>query len=262
MYQTLEIERSGGVATVWLNRPTLHNAFNAELIAELSDACRRLETDYEVRVLVLAGRGASFSAGADVNWMRAAGTASQADNLADARRMAEMLRLLSGLSKTSIARVHGAALGGGLGLAAACDICVASADAVFATTETRLGLIPAAISPYVLRAIGARQASRYFLTGERMSAMRAAELGLVHDVAESDALDRHVDSMVLSLLAGGPHSQSAAKQLIRDIAGRPLDDALCEDTATRIARLRATPEAREGLSAFLDKRPAAWVPHA
>ena len=147
MYQTLEIERSGGVATVWLNRPTLHNAFNAELIAELSDACRRLETDYEMRVLVLAGRGASFSAGADVNWMRAAGTASQADNLADARRMAEMLRLLSGLSKPSIARVHGAALGGGLGLAAACDICVASADAVFATTETRLGLIPAAISP-------------------------------------------------------------------------------------------------------------------
>ena len=259
MYETLEILRDGGVATIWMNRPDVHNAFNEQLIAELTAACQALDADDAVRVVVLAGRGKSFSAGADLNWMRRAADASVDANLADARKLAGMLRSLAEMNKPTIARVHGAALGGGMGLASACDICVAGEGAVFATSEVRFGIIPSAISPYVIRAIGARQASRYFQTAERISAARARELGLAHEVVASDALDAKVQELVTALLQGGPRSQGAAKALIRAVADQPVSDALVEDTACRIATLRATPEAQEGLGAFLDKRPASWV---
>lgn len=260
MYETLEIQREGGVATIWMNRPDVHNAFNAQLIADLTAACRALDADARARVVVLGGRGKSFSAGADLNWMKAAGEASEADNFADAMRLAGMLRTLSEMSKPTIARVHGAALGGGMGLASACDICIASERAVFATSEVKFGIIPSAISPYVIRAIGERQAYRYFQSAERIQAARAAELGLAHEVVGADGLDAKVQEVVAALLEGGPKSQAAAKQLIRAVANHPVNDALVEDTARRIAALRVTPEAREGLDAFLAKRPAAWVP--
>ncbi len=260
-YETLEILRDGGVATIWMNRPEVHNAFNAQLIADLTAACRALDADDSVRVVVLAGRGKSFSAGADLNWMKAAGEASEAENFADAMKLAGMLRTLAEMTKPTIARVHGAALGGGMGLASACDICIAGDKAVFATSEVKFGIIPSAISPYVIRAIGERQAYRYFQTAERIGAARAAELGLAHEAVATEELDAKVAEVVDALLQGGPKSQAAAKALIRAVANRPVDDAVVEDTARRIASLRATPEAREGLAAFLDKRPAAWVNH-
>ena len=260
-YETVEVLRDGGVATLWMNRPEVHNAFNAQLIADLSAACRALDADASVRVVVLAGRGKSFSAGADLNWMKAAGEAGEAENFADAMKLAGMLRTLAEMSKPTIARVHGAALGGGMGLASACDICIAGERALFATSEVKFGIIPSAISPYVIRAIGERQAYRYFQTAERIDARRAAELGLAHEAVASDELDAKVKEVVDALLQGGPKSQSAAKELIRAVANRPLSDAVVEDTARRIASLRVTPEAKEGLDAFLSKRPAAWVNH-
>lgn len=262
MFETLDIERDGGIATVWMNRPDVHNAFNAQLIADLTAACQQLDADESVRVVVLAGRGKSFSAGADLNWMKAAGEASVDENLADARRLAGMLRTLSEMNTPTIARVQGAALGGGMGLASACDICVASEKAIFATSEVKFGIIPSAISPYVIRAIGERQSYRYFQSAERISAQRAAELGLAHEVVAPEALDDKVAEIVAALMQGGPKSQAAAKALIRAVAHQPVSDAVVEDTSRRIASLRATPEAKEGLSAFLDKRPAAWVPQA
>lgn len=262
MFETLDIERDGGIATVWMNRPDVHNAFNAQLIADLTAACQQLDADESVRVVVLAGRGKSFSAGADLNWMKAAGEASVDENLADARRLAGMLRTLSEMDTPTIARVQGAALGGGMGLASACDICVASEKAIFATSEVKFGIIPSAISPYVIRAIGERQSYRYFQSAERISAQRAGELGLAHEVVAPEALDDKVAEIVAALLQGGPKSQAAAKALIRAVAHQPVSDAVVEDTSRRIATLRSTPEAKEGLSAFLDKRPAAWVPQA
>ncbi|NMG75830.1 enoyl-CoA hydratase/isomerase family protein [Aromatoleum diolicum] len=260
MYETLEIALEQGVATIWMNRPDVHNAFNAQLIADLTAACRQLDGDDTVRVVVLAGRGKSFSAGADLNWMKAAGEASVEENLGDARKLAGMLHTLSAMNKPTIARVQGAALGGGMGLASACDICVASDKAVFATSEVKFGIIPSAISPYVIRAIGERQSYRYFQSAERISAARAGEIGLAHEVVTADELDVKVAEIVAALLQGGPKAQAAAKDLIRAVANRPVSDAVVEDTARRISSLRATPEAKEGLDAFLSKRPAAWVP--
>ena len=259
MYDTLEIERSGQIATVWMNRPQVFNAFNEQLIADLQHACEALNAERSVRVVVLAGRGRHFSAGADLNWMRRAATASEADNLADARRFAKMLRTLSELTKPSIARVQGSALGGGTGLVAACDMAVASDDAVFSTSEVRFGIIPAVISPYVLRAIGPRQALRYFQSAEPIAAQRALALGLVHEVCAVDALDATVAALTLPLLQGAPLAQRAAKDLIASVNGRSLDDTLMEETAQRIARQRATVEGRDGIAAFLDKRPAQWL---
>ncbi|MBK9953469.1 MAG: enoyl-CoA hydratase/isomerase family protein [Candidatus Competibacteraceae bacterium] len=258
MYHTLEIQRDGALATIWMNRPEVHNAFNARLIADLHDACRELDADEAIRVVILAGRGRSFSAGADVKWMQAAGQASVEDNRADARRLAAMLRTLAELSKPTLARVHGPALGGGLGLAAACDLCVAATCAVFATSEVRLGLVPATISPYVIRAIGERQAYRYFLTAERIDAVRARDLGLAHEVVAPERLDARIASLAQELLRGGPEALAASKDLIRAVAHRPIDDAVVEESARRIAAQRATPQAKEGLAAFLDKRPPAW----
>jgi methylglutaconyl-CoA hydratase len=259
MFMTLEIELDGPVATIWMNRPELHNAFDENLIAELTAACIALDEDDDVRVVVLAGRGKSFSAGADLNWMKRAANNGIDENLDDARALARMLRTLAEMGKPTIARVQGAALGGGMGLAAACDIAVASTKAFFATSEVRFGIIPSAISPYVLRAIGARQAYRYFQTAERIDAARAREIGLVHEAVEAEQLDARVQEIVGALLQGGPLSQAAAKQLIRAVNQRPVNDTLVEDTAHRIAHLRATPEAREGIAAFLEKRSPAWI---
>ncbi len=258
-FQALEIELSGPVATIWMNRPDLHNAFDEILIAELTAACVALDDDPDVRVVVLAGRGKSFSAGADLNWMRRAANNGLDDNLHDARALAKMLRTLAAMTKPTIARVQGAALGGGMGLASACDIAVASAKAVFATSEVRFGIIPSAISPYVLRAIGARQASRYFQSAERIDAARAREIGLVHEAVAPEQLDARVQEIVDALLQGGPLAQAAAKDLIRAVDGQPVNDTLVEETAHRIAHLRATPEAREGISAFLEKRQPNWI---
>ncbi|WP_205665116.1 enoyl-CoA hydratase/isomerase family protein [Caldimonas tepidiphila] len=259
-FKTIEIEqRPHGVIWLWMNRPELHNAFDEQLIAELTGALRALDADAGTRVLVLAGRGKSFSAGADLNWMQRQGAASFEENLADARHLAGLFRTLSECRKPTVARVHGAALGGGMGLASACDICVASERAVFATSEVKFGLIPAAISPYVIRAIGERQAYRYFQTAERIPAARARELGLAHEVVEPEALDAAVQQIVDALLAGGPLSQAAATDLIRAVANRPVGDEVVLDTAERIARLRATPEAKEGLAAFLEKRSPGWM---
>lgn len=255
----LELERSGAVATVWMNRPEVHNAFNARLIAEVTAACQELDADETVRVVILGGRGKSFSAGADLHWMKALGMASEAENFADAMKLAGMLRTLADMSKPTIARVHGAAFGGGMGLATACDICVAGEGAVFATTEVRIGLIPSAIGPYVVRALGARQAYRYFQTAERISSQRAWELGLAHERVESDRLDAAIQQIADALLQGGPQAITAAKGLVRLVENRPVDDALVEETARRIAALRATPEAKEGLDAFLSRRMAAWA---
>jgi methylglutaconyl-CoA hydratase len=191
--------------------------------------------------------------------MRRAAEGSEADNLEDARRFARMLRALSGLSKPTIARIQGAALGGGTGLAAACDMAVASEDAVFSTSEVKFGIIPAVISPYVLRAIGPRQALRFFQTAERISAGRALALGLVSEVTPADALDAGVAALIEPLLAGAPSAQKAAKDLIEAIKGRPIDEDTLEETARRIARQRATTEGRDGVAAFLDKRPPTWL---
>lgn len=259
MYEALEITRDGSVVTVWMNRPQRHNAFDAALITELTQVFTHLGADDDTRIVILAGRGKSYCAGADLNWMKTAGEAGFGDNLADAEKLAHMFRILAEMPKPTIARVHGAALGGGMGLAAACDICIASTQASFATSEVRLGIIPAVISPYVLRAIGARQASRYFLTAERIDAAKALQIGLVHDVVEEAALDAAIHDLTSALLCGGPQAQAAAKQLIRDVAGKMMGDALAQETAHNIAVLRMNAEAREGLSAFLDKRTPAWI---
>jgi methylglutaconyl-CoA hydratase len=259
-FQTLKIENRGPAAWVWMNRPEMHNAFDETLIAELTQAFAALDRDPAVRAIVLAGEGKSFSAGADLNWMQRQGASPLEANLSDARKLAVLFRTISMCGTPTLARVHGAALGGGMGLASACDICIASTKAQFATSEARLGIIPAAIGPYVVRAIGERQAYRYFQTAERIGAERAREIGLAHEVAEPEALDAKVQELVDGLLACGPRAQAAATELIRAVAHREVDDEVVEDTAHRIATLRATPEAKEGLSAFLEKRPAAWVP--
>lgn len=259
MYQTLSIERQERVATIWMDRPDVFNAFDEQLIVDLGAACAELDADASVRVVVLAGRGKHFSAGADLNWMKRASAFTEEENRADARKFARMLRALSGMSKPTVARVQGAALGGGTGLAAACDMAVASSDASFATSEVKFGIIPAVISPYVLRAIGPRHALRYFQSGERFSAQRALSMGLVTEVCEREQLDATIAALIEPLIVGAPLAQKAAKDLIAAVDGHPIDDAVSEETAQRIARQRATSEAKDGISAFLEKRTPAWL---
>lgn len=257
-YRTLEIEHKDGVATLWMNRPDVFNAFDETLIEELTAACQEVNADDSVRVVVLAGRGKHFSAGADLNWMKRASVASQAENFEDAKKFAHMLRTLSELDKPSIARVQGAALGGGTGLTAACDMAVASSDASFATSEAKFGIIPSVISPYVLRAIGPRQSLRYFQSAERFGAQRAYDMGLVQEVVALEQLDAKVAELVTALKTCGPKAQVAAKSLIRTVSNRPIGDEVIHETATRISAIRATDEAKAGISAFLEKRPAPW----
>jgi len=237
----------------------VHNAFNDRVITALSAILDDLGRDDGLRVVVLRGAGKSFSAGADAQWMRAAAEYDEARNLADAARLGDMLRRLNRLPTPTVALVQGAALGGGLGLVACCDIVIAAAKARFGLTEVRLGLTPATISPYVVAAIGARAARRWFLTAERFDAARAHALGLVHEVVDdADALEAAGDRIIEALLAGAPGAIRDAKKLIFDVAGRRIDDALIRDTAERIAARRASAEGREGLAAFLDKRKPRW----
>ena len=261
-YTTLGIAIRDAVAFVTLNRPDVHNAFDETLIAEFTAALRALGADDAVRVVVVAGAGASFCAGADLNWMKRMAGYSSAQNLADARGFATMLATLNELPKPTIARVQGAAFGGGAGLVACCDIAIGAQDAVFAFSEARLGLIPATIGPYVVEAIGARAARRLFLTAERFTAAEAFRMGLLHDVAPAAELDLRVGELVANLLKAGPHAQAECKALLRAVAHRPIDAAVIADTARRIAAVRVTPEGREGVAAFLGKRKAAWVPRS
>lgn len=247
-----------GVATVALNRPTIHNAFDDQLIADLTAALRRLADAAAVRVVVLTGSGASFSAGGDLNWMRRMAGYSDAENLADAMALAELLRTLNELPKPTVARVNGAAFAGGLGLVCCCDIAIATAEATFSISEARLGLVPATISPYVVAAIGARAARRYFLTAERFAAVEAQRIGLVHEVAPRAALDEAVEKIVGALLEAGAGAQARSKRLISEVQERPMTETLMALTARAIAEARASAEAREGLAAFFAKRKPAW----
>jgi len=254
----LSIE-STGIASLTLDRPDVHNAFDDHLIAELTHKLRDLDHNPQVRVVVLAAKGKSFSAGADLNWMKRVARYSEAENIRDAVALASLMRTLDAMTKPTIARVQGAAFGGGVGLVACCDIAVASAAATFSLSEVRLGLIPAVISPYVIAAIGSRNARRYFLTAERFNAHEALRIGLVHSVVQGSELDNAVDGILDELLRGGPKAISAAKDLIAHVAHRPIDQLLAEETATRIAQIRVSPEGQEGIAAFLDKRPASWT---
>ncbi len=259
-YQSIERETRGPAAWVWLNRPAAHNAFDEAMIADLTDVFTRLQAEDAVRVIVLAGRGQSFSAGADLKWMERAAAQTKKANLRDALAMAGMLKTIASIAKPVVARVQGAAFGGGAGLAAVCDIAIASAAAEFALSEVRFGLIPATIGPYVVAAIGRRQASRYFLTGERISAAEACRIGLAHEVCPPEALDERVGRVVAALAAAAPKAQAAAKAFIRRVAGKEIDERLIAATAQTIATLRTTPEAREGIQAFLEKRRPSWQP--
>ncbi len=254
----LQTEINQGVGTIRMNRPDVHNAFDDVLIAALSAELRRLDGLLEARVIVLAASGKSFSSGADLNWMRRMAKYSQAENLRDGMALAGLMRTLDGMRKPTIARVQGATFGGGVGLVACCDIAIASMEAVFSLSEVRLGLIPSVISPYVIAAIGEREARRYFLTAERFDAVEARRIGLVHEVVNIDALDAAVANMTAHLLKGGPQALAAAKKLIVDVSRRPMDDALLAETARRIAAIRVEAEGQEGLTAFFDKRPPAW----
>ena len=248
-----------GVATVTLNRPDKHNAFNEALVADLGEAFGHLARNPFVRVVVLTGAGKSFSAGADLNWMQEMANYSEAANLGDAGRLADMLHALDTMPQPTVAKVNGAAFGGAVGLIGACDIAVSAEDAAFGITEVRLGLIPSVISPYVLRAIGPRQARRFALTGERFGAPEAQRIGLVHEVTKKKVLDRTVAKFIDILLAGAPGAQAEIKALIRDLWDLDRSgEAARADTAGRIARRRATEEARTGMAAFFEKRRPDW----
>lgn len=254
----LALETHNGIATLWLSRSEVRNAFDERLIAAITAAVQRVAADPAVRVLVIAGRGPAFCAGADLNWMKRMAAFSPEENHADALALARMLRALHTCPKPTIARVHGDCYAGGLGLVAACDIAVAATGAQFCLSEVRIGLIPATIGPYVLRAIGARAASRYMLTAERFDAAEAARIGLVHTVVDAAALDAEVARFAQALAAGGPQALTAAKDLIDELAQRPIDAALLDDTAGRIAQRRASAEGREGVQAVLGKRRPDW----
>jgi len=254
----IRLEISGGVARITMARPEKHNAFDDVLIADLTDAFERAGADDAVRVVILEAEGKSFSAGADLGWMERMADYSEEENLADARKLAHMVRVLNELPRPTIARVQGAAFGGGVGLVAACDIALASHAASFCLSEARLGLIPSVISPYVVEAIGARAARRYFQTAERFDAEQAQALGLVHEVVPRERLDSRLAELVGHRLDNGPAAMAASKELIRRVASGPVDDAMVEDTARRIADIRATAEGREGLRAFLEKRGPKW----
>lgn len=260
MLHTLEVGYGPQTAVIWLARPDVRNALDARLIAELTETFMTLAQDNEVRAIVLAGRGKAFCAGADLNAMRQSAQASEAQNRADAMALATLLHTIYTCPKPTIARVHGACMAGGLGLATACDMAVASRDTRFALTETRLGLIPSTISPYVLRAIGPRAASRWFLTAETFDAAEAWRIGLIHDLCEPDALDVHINDLLGKLLLASPAALTESKRLIREVPHYAIDTPLLEETASRLAALRASPEGQEGIAAFLEKRSPDWAP--
>ncbi len=259
LFDTLVIsQRAAGVAQVTMSRPAVFNAFDETMIGELDVAFVRLINDTSVRVIVLAGDGKHFSAGADLQWMQRASTASHEWNLQDARRFAGMLARIDSAPKPTVARIQGAALGGGVGLATACDIAIAADDASFSVSEAKFGILPAVIGPYVTNAIGKRQARRLALSTERIGAAEALALGLVHKVVAPGRLDAAVDAMVGALLAGGPNAQRETKQLFAQLQPGRITPEVIELTAQTISRVRGSDEAREGFAAFLAKRPANW----
>lgn len=259
MSANLKIERAGHVARVTLNRPELRNAFNEAVIAELTAAFASLGQDPSLRAVVLAAEGKAFCAGADLNWMQAFARYSWEENHADAGRLAEMLWTLYRCPVPVIARVQGDVYAGGVGLVSACDIVVAADTAGFCLSEARLGLLPATIAPYVVRALGEQAARRYFVTAERFSAQQAHRLGLVHELVAPEALDAKVDELLTAIVANGPAATRACKRLVQDVAHAEITPALRDDTARRIADIRASAEGREGVQSFLNKRRPAWL---
>ena len=256
----LDIRRpSPHVAEVWLNRPEVRNAFNDGVIAALTEAFTRLNQDTALRVVVLAGHGKAFCAGADLNWMRAMADYSWDENRADAGKLADMLWTLDQCPVPLVGRVHGDCYAGGMGLASVCDVLVASDNVTFCLSEARLGLLPATIAPYVVRAMGEQAARRWFTTAERFSAAQGQAMGFVHELCTPDEIDARVAALVATLVANGPAAVRACKQLVRDVAGRPIDAALRDETARRIADIRASAEGREGVQSFLGKRAPNWL---
>jgi methylglutaconyl-CoA hydratase len=258
-YETLTITIDGKVATVTLDRPQLRNAFNETSISELTLAFDELGQDQDLRAIVLAANGPAFCAGADLNWMKKMAGYSQAENQADALRLASMLRTIYYCPKPVVAKVQGDCYAGGMGLVTACDIVVASEGASFCLSEVKLGLVPATISPYVIKAMGEQAARRYFLTAERFSALEARHMGLAHEVVVPEALDSTVQAITAALCANSPNAVREAKRLVREVAGVPIDDAMLADTADRIAAIRASNEGREGVASFLEKRKPSWL---
>lgn len=260
LHAPLDVAHDGAIVRLTLNRPDMRNAFDETLIAALTSAVRQAAQDSRVRVLLLTGAGKAFCAGGDLNWMRKMATHTDADNRADATRLADMLHTIWSCPKPVVACVNGDAYAGGMGLLSACDIAIAAESAHFCLSETRLGLLPATISPYVIRAMGERAANRYFLTAERFDAATALRLGLLHDVVPAEALHDATDAICRTLCANGPDAVQASKRLVRDFAGQTIDAALIADTVERIASCRSTDEAREGVAAFLEKREPSWRP--
>jgi methylglutaconyl-CoA hydratase len=260
-FETLSVtKRMSGVAQITMNRPKVFNAFNECMIKELGQAFDRLVADAGVRIIVLAGAGKHFSAGADLQWMQRASEASVEWNLQDARTFAQMLNRIDRCPKPTLARIQGAALGGGTGLVCACDVAIAADNASFAVSEAKFGILPSVIGPYVINAVGKRHARRLALTTTRIRASEAEKMGLVHQAVEADALDATVDMALNELLAGGPNAQREIKALFAQLSVGPVGDETVELTAQTISRVRGTDEAREGFAAFLGKRPANWIP--
>jgi methylglutaconyl-CoA hydratase len=258
MSSSLDVSRDGAVARVFLNRPDVRNAFNDAVIAELAATFRELSVDASLRAIVLGGHGKAFCAGGDLNWMRAMADYSWEQNRADAQGLADMLWTLYACPIPVVGRVHGDCYAGGVGLAAVCDVLVAAQDMHFCLSEARLGLLPATIGPYVVRALGEQASRRYFITAERFSAAQAHRLGFVHELASVDTIDEQVNTIVQTLLANGPGAVKASKRLVQDLAGQPLTSQLRADTARRIADIRASDEGREGVQSFLNKRSPSW----
>lgn len=258
-YQTLNLQYDNHVATIWLNRPDMRNAFNEAMIAEVTQAFRDLGADPRIRAIILAAHGSAFCAGADLNWMKKMAGYTHDENRADAAALAAMLRTIYICAKPVVAKVQGDCYAGGMGLVAACDIAVAADTANFCLSEVKLGLIPATISPYVIKAMGENAARRYFLTAERFSAQEAHRIGFVHSVAPAQGLDAAVDEIARTLVANSPNAVKEAKRLVHDVAGRPLSGELIADTAERIADIRASEEGKEGVRSFLEKRKPGWL---
>jgi len=248
-----------GVAQVRLNNPDKHNAFDDEIIGELTEVFVAIADNSNVRVMVLGSEGKSFSAGADLEWMKRMASYSYDENLRDASALALMLKTLNEIPQPTIARVQGAAFGGAVGLVSCCDMAVAASAASFSLSEVKIGLVPATISPYVIAAIGQRAARRYFVTAERFDAHRALQLGLVNEVVDAEQLDQEIDRLINTLLANGPEAVTGAKQLVFDVAGKPIDQQLIDATCETIAAIRVSEQGQEGLQAFLERRKPQWI---
>ena len=258
-FHAIDITMHERVATVTLNRPEVRNAFNDATIAELALAFDELGRDEDVRAIVLAANGAAFCAGGDLNWMKAMAGYSDTENYDDAFKLADMLRTIYTCPKPTVAKIQGDCYAGGMGLVAACDIAVSVDSANFCLSEVKLGLIPATISPYVIKAMGENAARRYFLTAERFTAAEALRIGFVHEMAAAEALDAKVAEIIKSLVSNSPNAVKQAKLLVRDMAGRDIDTALLTESARRIAAIRASDEGREGVASFLEKRKPSWL---